>query len=73
MANLELFEFPFLFMPQILLIGLITGGIMIFLSIYLPVRKLCKKDIAELVYQNTEIKYKKKSKFRVNIALKKSK
>ncbi len=65
MANLELFEFPFLFLPQVLLIGLITGGFMIFFSIYLPVRKLCKKDIAKLVYQKTEIKYKRRFKFRI--------
>ncbi|MBN1216253.1 MAG: ABC transporter permease [Candidatus Lokiarchaeota archaeon] len=66
MANMHFFEFGFLFLPEVMYIGLITGGLIIFLSVYLPVRKIAKKDTSKLIYQKLELKYKKKQKIRFN-------
>ncbi len=57
-VNVAMFSFPFLFLPEQLWFGIIGGLLMIFLSIYIPVRRFKKKDIVTLIYQQTEIEYR---------------
>lgn len=55
MANLSIFDFPFIFLPEVLYLGLIIGGLLVFFSTYFSIRKINKMVIAELIYEQTEI------------------
>ncbi|TFG27903.1 MAG: ABC transporter permease, partial [Promethearchaeota archaeon] len=58
MANVSFLHFSFIFLPEVLYLGLIIGGLLIFLSIYFSINKINKKIIAELIYEQTEISNK---------------
>ena len=45
----------FIFIPKALYLGIIGGLLIVFLSTLLPVRKIIKKVIAELIYGQTEV------------------
>lgn len=68
--------FSFVFLPETIYLGLIFGFTMIFISTYLPIRKIRKMDIASLIYGKEEVKYRikrsiKKDKKRIkNVSLK---
>ncbi|GAG61191.1 unnamed protein product, partial [marine sediment metagenome] len=67
MANLSVLDFPFVFQPDVLYLGLVMGSLLIFLSTFFSIRKINKKILAELIYEQTEItrkikKYKESSK-----------
>ncbi|MHA1147484.1 MAG: ABC transporter permease [Promethearchaeota archaeon] len=55
MAHVEAFAFPFLFLPEVLYLGLNVGFMMVFFSTYFTVRKIRKKVISELIYEQEEI------------------
>ncbi len=55
MANLTVLDFPFIFLPDVLFIGLIIGGLLIFFSTFFSIRNINKQIIAELIYEQTEI------------------
>ncbi len=54
-VHVEMFYFPFLFLPEVIFLGLILGFLMVFLSTTFTVRKIRKKIIAELIYEQEEI------------------
>jgi putative ABC transport system permease protein len=54
MANLTVLDFPFIFLPEVLFLGLILGGLLIVLSTFFSIRKISKKIIAELIYEQKE-------------------
>jgi len=58
MTHLSAFDFPFIFLPEVLFLGLIIGGLLIFLSTYFSIRKINKTIIAELIYEQTEVTHK---------------
>ncbi len=55
MANLTLLDFPFIFLPDVLFLGLVLGGLLIFLSTFFSIRNINKQIIAELIYEQTEV------------------
>ncbi|MHA1148149.1 MAG: ABC transporter permease [Promethearchaeota archaeon] len=66
-ANLSLNELEFLFLPEIIYIGVGVGLFIILASIYLPVRKIKRMVVADLIYGKSEsrifmIKFKKEDK-----------
>ena len=58
LTNIGLFEFSFIFLPEVLYLGLIMGSLIVFLSTFFSVRKTYKKIIAELIYKQTEVSHK---------------
>jgi len=67
MANLSVLDFPFIFLPDVLYLGLVVGSLLMFLSTFFSIRKINKQILAELIYEQTEItrkikKVKKSSK-----------
>lgn len=55
MANLTVLDFPFIFLPDVLFLGLVMGGLLIFLSTFFSIRSINKKIIAELIYEQSEV------------------
>lgn len=55
MANLTVLDFPFIFLPDVLFLGLIIGGLLIFLSTFFSIRNINKQIIAELIYEQSEV------------------
>jgi len=55
MAHVGLFDFPFIFIPEVLYLGLVIGGALVFFSTFFSVRKINKKIIAELIYEQEEV------------------
>lgn len=55
-ANLSLSELEFVFLPEIIYIGVGVGLFIIFASLYLPVRKIKHMVVADLIYGQTESK-----------------
>ena len=55
MANLTVLDFPFIFLPDVLFLGLVLGGLLIFLSTFFSIRNINKQIIAELIYEQTEV------------------
>jgi putative ABC transport system permease protein len=55
MTHLESFAFSFIFLPEITYLGLTIGLSLIILSTLLSIRKINKKIIAELIYEQEEI------------------
>ncbi|MFX1340858.1 MAG: ABC transporter permease [Promethearchaeota archaeon] len=54
MTNLTVLDFPFIFLPEVLVLGLVVGGMLMFLSTFFSIRKINKAVIAELIYQQSE-------------------
>ncbi|MFX0186426.1 MAG: ABC transporter permease [Candidatus Hodarchaeota archaeon] len=55
MANLSVLDFPFIFLPGVMYLGLIIGTLLVFFSTYFSIRKINKMVIAELIYEQTEV------------------
>ena len=55
MTNLSVVDFPFIFLPEVLYLGLIIGILLVFLSTFFSIRKINKMIIAELIYEQTEV------------------
>ncbi|KKK40596.1 hypothetical protein LCGC14_0500730 [marine sediment metagenome] len=55
-ANLSLNNITFMFLPEIIYIGLGIGLFIIFVSIYFPVINVKRKNVADLVYGQSESK-----------------
>ncbi|MFX0060108.1 MAG: ABC transporter permease, partial [Candidatus Heimdallarchaeota archaeon] len=69
MTNLSILELPFIFLPEVVYLGLTIGGLLIFFSTYFSIRKINKMVIAELIYEQAEVtrkikKIKKRKKSR---------
>ena len=58
MANVALFYFPFIFIPDVLYMGLIIGIGIVFLSTYFSVRKINNRIISELIFEQAEVTQK---------------
>jgi putative ABC transport system permease protein len=58
MANLPRSEISFIFLPEIIIIGIIMGSLMIFTSIYIPLRKVKFNLINELIYGQSDVSYR---------------
>ncbi|MHA1436956.1 MAG: ABC transporter permease [Promethearchaeota archaeon] len=71
LMNVSMFEISFLFIPELLYFGIVAGLLIIFLSTYLPARKIKSKDIANLIYTQIEIDYKIKKRDTIHKAKKK--
>ncbi|MFX0072750.1 MAG: ABC transporter permease, partial [Candidatus Hermodarchaeota archaeon] len=69
MTHLTVFDFSFLFIPEVIYLGLAIGIPLVFLSTFFSIRKVSRKIIAELIYEQEEVskkikaplKYKKSS------------
>ena len=55
MANLSVLNFPFIFLPEVMYLGLTIGGLLVFFSTYFSIRKINKMVIAELIYEQSEV------------------
>ncbi|MBD3339257.1 MAG: FtsX-like permease family protein [Candidatus Lokiarchaeota archaeon] len=55
LTHLSAFEFTFIFLPDIIYIGLAIGFSLTFLSTLFSIRKVTKKIIAELIYEQEEV------------------
>ena len=55
-ANLSLNELQFIFIPEIIYIGVGVGLFIIFASLFLPIRKIKRMVVADLIYGQTESK-----------------
>ncbi len=55
MANLTVFDFPFIFLPEVMYLGLVIGGLLVFFSTYFSIRKINKMVVAELIYEQEEV------------------
>ncbi len=62
MANINLADIGYVSLPHIAYFGLIIGVGMLVLSTFLPIHKIRKKEISDLIYMQTDIDYKIKSK-----------
>ena len=66
-ANLEMAELTFLFLPEIIYIGVGVGVFMISASLFIPVRKVKRTMVSDLIYGTSDskifmIKFKKSDK-----------
>jgi len=57
-TNLPTSEISFIFLPEIIIIGIIMGILMILMSIYIPLRKLKFNLINELIYGQSDVSYR---------------
>ncbi|MFX1558594.1 MAG: ABC transporter permease [Promethearchaeota archaeon] len=57
-THLSFFSFPFIFLPEVLYLGLFIGSMLIFLSTYFSIRKINKTIISELIYEQSEVTHK---------------
>lgn len=62
MANISLLDIPYISLPNITYLGIIIGIGMIILSTYIPIHKIRSNEISDLIYKQTDIDYKIKSK-----------
>ena len=55
MTNVAVFDFPFIFLAEVLYLGLFIGGLLVFLSTYFSIKKISNQIIAELIYEQSEV------------------
>jgi len=56
-ANISINDLTFLFLPEIIYIGLGVGLFIILVSLYIPIRKVKRTVVADLIYGQSESKF----------------